>query len=104
MRFSSTITPLIFCFASSARALPRWTQPPQSDSLPNTPAPNNKTGSAPVTVDPTNGGAYMCTGPNWTGNCFYAEHVIGSCWIWEWTWEWVDSFGPDRDLTCTLYS
>lgn len=59
---------------------------------------DEKSGPAPV------GGAIVCTGPDFTGNCYTAPDCVGHCYVWTATWEWADSFDADSDFRCSLQS
>jgi hypothetical protein len=51
-----------------------------------------------VEVEP---GVYICTGKNWTGNCYWENAVPGYCH--QYNLGTSSSFGPDDGLICDIY-
>jgi len=48
-------------------------------------------------------GLYVCDGPDWSGECGYGAVVVGRCWDYQPGLNEIVSFGPDLDVTCTIY-
>lgn len=46
-------------------------------------------------------GVYICTGKNWTGNCYWEDAVPGYCH--QYNLGKSSSFGPDEGLICDIY-
>ncbi|KAK4544748.1 hypothetical protein LTR36_003997 [Oleoguttula mirabilis] len=66
--------------------------------------PSHQPIRAPATEASITGGAKVCTGPNFTGNCYLALDCVGKCYVWMTTWQWADSFVSDPDFNCYLHS
>lgn len=48
------------------------------------------------------GGCYICSEPNWGGECEYVHPPMGTCYSME-NWPYLAaSYGPDQDATCYI--
>ncbi|KAK5123799.1 hypothetical protein LTR85_002435 [Meristemomyces frigidus] len=50
------------------------------------------------------GGCYICSEPNWGGECDYVYPQIGTCYsMKDWSFD-AESYGPDEDATCYIFN